>query len=348
LRLSSWLHDLYQTAVSPYNERLPWIPFAVDASRKVIQRDGAYAVLSTSPPPATHIAAERLVRRFGLPWIADFRDPLADNPFRPDERAQRFYSRLERRIMARAKAVLANTEPLADTLKTRYPEMTAKVIVLPNGYDPEEMIEATPISQRPYRVIAHVGTLYGGRHPGLLLQSIERLLASGRIEPGTVRIELTGDIQDVAVPLDRPPFSTLQGAGCLIIDAARVPRADAHRRMSQADYLLLLDVNERGSSIQVPAKIFDYIRIGRPILAFTSRQSPAADILSRCGVPHTFVWTDATSAEVDAAVESFLQLSPEPVRAATWFWDTYNGKFQAGIVAGLLDRAAAQGVQQHG
>ena len=66
---------------------------------------------------------------------------------------------------------------------------------------------------------------------------------------------------------------------------ALVPRAEAIRETAQADYLLLLDLTGLKQNIQVPAKIFDYLRIGRPILAFTTKASPSEWILELSGVP---------------------------------------------------------------
>ena len=36
---------------------------------------GIELIYSSGPPDSSHVAAERLARRTGLPWIADCRDP---------------------------------------------------------------------------------------------------------------------------------------------------------------------------------------------------------------------------------------------------------------------------------
>lgn len=67
----------------PYNDQLTWVPHAVATAERVLAGGDVFAMLSTSPPSATHIAAFLLKRRYGIRWIADLRDPIYQNPFRP-------------------------------------------------------------------------------------------------------------------------------------------------------------------------------------------------------------------------------------------------------------------------
>ena len=57
-------------------------PRAARRGRAARARGTSSAVLSTSPPDSVHLAALPLARRFGLPWVADFRDPWIGLHFR--------------------------------------------------------------------------------------------------------------------------------------------------------------------------------------------------------------------------------------------------------------------------
>ncbi len=81
---------LIERAVLPYNDRLPWVPHAVHEGRSIYRKWPYSVVFSTSPPLATHLAALRLKRRFGVKWIADLRDPLCGNPFRTRKIGNRY------------------------------------------------------------------------------------------------------------------------------------------------------------------------------------------------------------------------------------------------------------------
>jgi hypothetical protein len=52
-----------------------WQPFALRAAHDVLAADPADALLSSGPPETNHLVGLALQRRYGLPWLADFRDP---------------------------------------------------------------------------------------------------------------------------------------------------------------------------------------------------------------------------------------------------------------------------------
>jgi len=115
-----------------------------------------------------------------------------------------------------------------------------------------------------------------------------------------------------------------------------LPRPEALRIMAEADYLLLLDmVGTAGYT--VPAKLFEYLRIGRPILAVTPRDSPVEKILAMSGVPYRTIHPDDEPANIDEKVLELLQLPSEPVAPSSWFEETFDGRRQAGVLARLLD-----------
>jgi hypothetical protein len=325
-----------QRFLLPYNEQLPWVAPAVDAALRILRRRSVSAVLSTSPPLATHIAAYALKHFTGLRWVADFRDPLRENPFRNRRWPFSYDAWAERRIVACADAVVANNNAMAGVWRERYPRWRDKIAVVWNGFDPEEEVAAGAPPPRPYRLISHIGTLYGGRHPAALLSSLERLFDSGRLDPASVRVRLTGIIEPAILECFGSLFNRLRDRGSLFWDGHMVPKEEARQAAAGSDYLLLLDLNERDAGLQVPAKLFEYIRIGRPILAFTSAGSPAQWILERSGIPHRIVVTSATDQETDRLVLEFLSLPAVAAAPSDWFNREFDGRTQTAAIARLL------------
>lgn len=339
-RLLSRAADVVQRYLLPYNDRLPWIPHAVETAEQWWRQEPFEAVFSTSPPLASQLAALELKRRLGVRWIADFRDPLLDNPFRTRRWPFPYDAMVEQAILRNADAVVANTEAMADIWRRRYPQWSRKIHVIWNGYDPADEVTAAAIEPRPYRVIAHVGTLYGGRHPVTLLESLERLIAGGKLAEDAIRVQLTGPIEDGLVERHRAAFDALSRRGVLHYDGLLVPAAEARRVLAGCDYPLLLDLNERDFGLQVPAKIFEYIRIGRPVLTFTAKGSAVHQILEKSGIAHRLIFTGSDHAEVDRQVLSLLDLPPRPSRPSTWFENQFNCVPQAAALAALLGHGA--------
>ena len=66
----------------PADEGVLWTLPALKAARRLIAETPMDAVLSTVPYIHAHSIAYGLKKQFGLPWVADYRDPMVGNPFR--------------------------------------------------------------------------------------------------------------------------------------------------------------------------------------------------------------------------------------------------------------------------
>lgn len=317
----------------PYEDRLSWVPHAAAAAAQIISSQPVDAIYSTSPSLAAHFAALWLKARFGLPWIADFRDPVRDNPFRTRRWVYPYDAIIEGLFFRHAERVFANTDTVANAWRERYPQWVEKISVLWSSFDPLEKIEQGRASSRSYRVLAHIGSLYDGRDPAQLLASVERL----NILPADACIKLVGPITPEIFAAHGATFERLCQRGVLKYGNGSVPREEALREAADADYLLLLDINEKNTSFQVPSKLVDYIRSGKPILAYTPTGSPVERILARSGIPNITIDPLAPEEVGDRKLLEFLRIRPAPARPSNWFEKTFSARTQAQIVSELLD-----------
>jgi len=322
--------------VLPYNDRLDWTPAACRAGESIIRQTRATAVLSTSPPIASHFVARYLKHRHGIRWIADIRDPISHNPFRTGLIANWYDAAVERMVIEGADAVIANTDTAGQLLRKRYPRFAEKIHVIWNGYDSQDGLGPMPLSRPDCNVLLHAGSLYGGRHPGMLVRSLERLIRAGRISPTAVRLDLIGSIERQHPWVTECGLEELCSQQWLRCVEGMLPVSEAHAAMASAASLLLLDLNEQRASLQVPGKLFEYIQIGRPILAFTTPGSPSERILQQSGIPHVCIYQDASDHETDDRVIRFLSLPSNPVPPSAWFREQFDGSLQARTLAELI------------
>lgn len=324
----------------PGDEGFLWIFDALSAAGKLLCPPVS-AIYSTFPSLNAHLVAMALKRRSGLPWIADFRDPLFGNSFvHHTAFSSRVDAFLERRIFEEADALTVVSDAMAGQWRQRYPAHARKIHVLCNGYDPARPILPLPIPERPYRVLAHIGSFYGGRTPEPLVASVLRLIEAGQLDPARIRVVFVGEFVIGSYPADtRALIDRLSGMGCLQYEDRIVPREEALNVMATSDYLLLADNNrfQEGHTFTIPAKLFEYIQVGRPILALTERDSEVDRVLGKSGVPVTVIEASLPDAEVDQRLFEFLQLPSEPVEPSTWFRDTFDGRRQTGTLAGIFD-----------
>jgi hypothetical protein len=271
-----------------------WSYLAYRAAREVFKREPAFQVtiLSTFPPLGVHFAAWLLARTKGLPWIADFRDPLG---------ARGLHGWLEKKIIRGADAVIANTDTSQQNWRRKHPDQAGKIHLLWNGFDPESRITAKPLPARGYKILAHTGELYAGRTAGPIIESIERLIEGGVIPRDAIRVRFVGTADASALGAnDR--LARAQAQGWIELSAV-VPPAEAQEIIKTSDYLLLI---QQQSATQVPGKLFDYLQMGRPILAFVMPDSPTEHILANSGVPYRCVYPQDNSQRMDRVIAEFL------------------------------------------
>lgn len=321
---------------------LGWVPRAYATASRVLRTAPISVILSSSPPSSVHLTAFWLKQRNpGLKWVADFRDPMKGNPVGPTGISSTLLrigdSWVEPLIFRHADLLIANTDTTAKMWQGSYPEGRHKITYIWNGFDPDETIGPAALQERDYRVLAHVGEIYGGRHPGILLASLLRLIEGGRLDPNRLRVRLIGPLDRDTIPRE-DILDELIARGCVAVEVGTPSPQEAAQSMMEAHLLLLIDWVGKSSGLQVPSKLYPYLRIGRPILAITRKDSPVARILASSGVPFVALYPDDSYDAVDEKVLAFVKLSSEPTTASEWFWQTFDVERQAQQLAQLLDR----------
>ncbi len=313
-----------------------WSHSACRAARAHIRaHPGArVTIFSTFPPLGPHLAAWQLASSENLPWIADFRDPFPDwsefSVVRPHHR--RVLRWLECAIARRADVVIANTDEAMVKWQDEFPSLNGKVHVIWNGFDPEERIEPLPVPPRNYKSISHIGHLYHNRTATPILESIARLIAAGRLSPARIRVRLVGSTEP-GVLSNQQFLDRARNEGWLDLVTERIPQREALQIARSSDSLLLLQPQ---STTQVPGKLFEYLQIGRPILAFVQPVSPSERLLKRSGVPHRCVYPDSAPEAIDEVVADFFALPTTAVALNAGFEERFNADNQAQTLHALV------------
>jgi len=259
---------------------LLWQWAAVHDGLRLIERLRPAALWSTFPIASAHAIGARLSRRTGLPWIADFRDPMAQEGYPADPQTWRSYQRIEEYALRHAARSVFVTRGAARVYSERYPDVPeTRLAVIENGYDEESFVQAeralaaTGSARSPLNpgklTLLHSGIVYPSeRDPEPLFQALGQMARSGAIDPGRLCIRFRAPVH---VDLLRD-LAGRYGIAELIDIASPVPYRDALAEMLRADGLLVM----QGSNCdeQIPAKLYEYLRARRPILGLTT---PAGD-----------------------------------------------------------------------
>lgn len=291
-----------------------WWPGAVAHGLALIRRLRPQVIWSTYPIATAHLIALTLHRITGLPWVADFRDPMIFpfHPATPEERNA--FAWIEARAVARSSRIVLAAPGMADYFHDRHPGIDEhKLSIIPNGWDELPAFPPPPGGQ-PLTLL-HSGQLYPGpgqRDPTAFFQALARLRQEGIIAPETLRVVLRAAGNEAIFR----PLLTQLGLDDLVTLPPLCPREEALREMAAADALLVF----QGAAFnrQVPAKLFEYLALHRPILALTPPTGDTAALLRDCGVTTTLPMDDAPllAAGLAAWLPDLSGLAPDPLAVA--------------------------------
>lgn len=232
------------------------------------EADRPDVIFATGSPWTSLLIGQALGRRYGVPFVVDFRDPWASNAdFHYINPALiRKTQDLERKICRDAAAVIANTVELKTHLTHLYPEIEKKCVAISNGFHADDFSLLSTLGERPRSKhlgieICHFGTMYMMRTPVALLRALVELVRAGQILASQLRLRFVGT-WDVRSQECEQLALELEGQGVLRRDAA-VGHAECLAQMMEADALLTM---QPGSTLQIPAKIYEYIATRRPLV----------------------------------------------------------------------------------
>lgn len=257
-----------------------WWLGAVVAGRRSIRRHRPQAIWSTYPIATAQLIGLTLARWSGLPWIADFRDPMTEEGHPVEPMTRRVWRWIEARAAARAHALVFTTPSARDMYLTRYPALDpGRCHVIANGYDEDDFAALRPGGRRSSRIrLVHNGTIYPEeRDPRPLFRALAGLKRDGVLSAETLTVDLRapgneGMYADMLRALDVADIVRLLPA---------MPYREALQDAADADALLLLQA--ASCNAQIPAKAYEYLRLGRPILALTPTEGDTAVLLREAG-----------------------------------------------------------------
>lgn len=265
-----WKRTLSSLSCTP-DAQLGWYPPAVYVGRNLVRQHQPSVVLATGPPWTALLIGKSLAAFAGKPLLADFRDAWAVGDWKPAYLQTSWSRKLEllweRRVLTAASAVTFVTESLKQQYVNAYPFLAGKASALYNGFEPSEMrpLPATPVTDGPV-VIRHLGNLYAGRDFGPLLYAIKQLIELHHASTNDFRLENFGTVE---LPPERYPETIAKELG--IRDCVRCypPRDRRELREIAAECDALLAVSGPGFDFAIPYKVFEYLRLGRYIIAIT-------------------------------------------------------------------------------
>lgn len=283
------MRQVYTYGVLFPDRHVGWGRHLRPALEQAIQNFKPDLIYVSAPPHSqiSHVSAVSTKHR--IPWVAEFRDLWADEPF-PQAPAWRRWidKKVESRKLKSATAIVTISEPWGEHYRKRY--VGKPVHVAMNGFDPEDFnfdlsrtAQLSPAPPSPLKVI-YAGALYPGRRdPSPLFKAIQQ----SDLQPQDIQVAFYSDYNDVVAGL-----------------AEKFQIQDYVQLCSPTDYKSILEIQKAGDVLlllqwtdlrnngNVPAKVFEQLALRRPILGIGPLNGVPAHLI------HTrhagLVATDAT------------------------------------------------------
>jgi glycosyltransferase involved in cell wall biosynthesis len=238
----------------------------------------------TYPIATTHLIGLALHKMTGIPLIADYRDSMTEDDYPTEPHRWRCYRRLEAAVLKQCARAVFTTPGTAKMYAERYPEIPPDVFqIIPNGYDENSFSRAgDPPSSSGTRdsklTLLHSGLLYPDvRNPNSFFKALRILKERGVASSNDLHVILraTGDDDIYCAWLKKHSVEDMVSL------CPPLPYTQALREMLDADGLLIFQGAD--CNYQIPAKLYEYIRARRPLLALTDPSGDTASTLRDMG-----------------------------------------------------------------
>jgi glycosyltransferase involved in cell wall biosynthesis len=250
--------------------RAGWYYPAVKKGSAYLDKGNVDAIISIGPPHTTHLIGMRLSKKFSIPHIPVFIDPWVDivyyKNFKRSKPTVALDNYLEKRVLQTSKSAVFVTKTMRNDYIKKYPFLNNKSHVLYWGYDEEDFKDIRSEIPGNEETILHAGNIFDFQNTPEFWKQVKTEIDNGR----NLKIKFIGTVS--------PGIKqTIENTGLNLFTKylGFLPYNEMLKELSRASYLLVCATEPR----HVPGKLFEYLRTGKPIIAFGNDNEEVKHIL---------------------------------------------------------------------
>jgi hypothetical protein len=293
--------------------RKGWKSYALKAAAPLMSE--VDAIITTGPPHSTHFIGAELKKKYGTPWLADFRDPWSNihyHELMPMWKSSlRKHKSQEDFILKTADSVTV----VSEGMKREFSDRRSDIQVIYNGFD--SMDFGSDVSPDENRfLMSYVGNLKPNQNVSVLWKVLSELIKSNVDFAERFRLRLIGK-KDSAIIEELN--SLLPTKNIELID--HLPHAKAVEAMCTSNLLLFVIPQAKNNGLILTGKLFEYLASGRPMFSIgpvsgdaskiiqESKMSPMIDYSDMDGMKRTLLEQFQGSKGVSHANENVKKFS---------------------------------------
>jgi glycosyltransferase involved in cell wall biosynthesis len=250
--------------------RAGWYYPAIKKGSAYLDKGNVDAIISIGPPHTTHLVGMKLSKKFSIPHIPVFIDPWVDivyyKNFKRSKPTLALDNYLEKRVLQTSKSAVFVTKTMRNDYIKKYPFLNNKSHVLYWGYDEEDFKDISTSVQGTEETIVHAGNIFDYQNTPGFWKQVKTEIDNGR----NLKIKFIGTVS--------PGIKqTIENTGLNLFTKylGFLPYNEMLKELSRASYLLVCATEPR----HVPGKLFEYLRTGKPIIAFGNDNEEVKHIL---------------------------------------------------------------------
>lgn len=329
----------------------PWIRPAVKASIRVCKSKQVNVIWATVGPLSAGVVAYQSSLMTGVPYVLDFRDPWGLNFYANENRRPKIAERMVCRTMYQmfrgAQSVVFLFDTVAECYQRAYPGALEdkKIHIIPNGF--EGSLDEFLVPSGKKCQILYAGTLSTYRYD-TLLQALAILKETHPVVASQLCLQFVGEgTRDLQKKVEALDLSEM------IKTMPPVSHVEIRRLQREAHAFLILGrtSGRKGHELVAGAKLFEYLKIRRPIIGVLPRDetmkildhvgvSTLADVDSLSGIIKTFqqvldAWHKGTLAALlpdRVACEQYSAKTQTAALIRALEGDMAEKPFQSGVI----------------
>ncbi len=319
--------------------RKKWLPRISAALREELKNNSYHCVLISIPPYSLATLAAELTDSVEIPVILDMRDPWTQNPYKlhPTPFHHQADWKIEQNAIRRVRWGISAYQSVIDFYSKKIPGFNPECwLCVPNGFDEEDFASLRPeLFNDGNFHLGFSGTFYSHiNHPDFLFRAMAELkkqnpdLASRLVfhHLGTSHINLLGVARKYGLE------KQVRAEGYL-------PHKETLQKLTAMDVVcFILDDTDPRSMNTVGGKVYEYLRLGKPILALVPEIGEAADLIRR--TKSGAVISPSKTKEISEQLQQWLTRHPQMTFAGI---NEYSRSSQAQRMIRFLERVVNEG-----
>jgi glycosyltransferase involved in cell wall biosynthesis len=307
--------------------KIGWKSHAVKAASELLKQERFDLIFATAPPQTDFLVGVALKKKFDIPLVVDYRDAWIDYPFKyfPTPLHRFWHKHLEKRVLKAADKVIVTHRRVKESILRRHRFVGYhEVIIVSQGFDSEDY--PTIISEKRTRhvrmKIAHAGTFYADRSPGVFLHAFANVIQKNPKLRGRIEINFVGTVREE----DRQCVKRLDLQSAVNF-LGYIPHKDCVKILVESDLLWFVIDND----YQTPGKLYEYFGARKPIIA-SLVDGYTKQLINESGAAMCVPLKDVAAHE-QAIIEQFKRFEQKKLERVP---DTFVSKFNRLTLTGDL------------